>query len=201
MNFLYWLGLFGHSLLRQNRPSITTNLYWPAHYVLYSDECTHIPGPLRSVRIAHKKAQRRGMSLMHRGICGREVWKMDSVITDVGWRAGSGLYSSISFLFICFRDPLSLSFWVDPLAVTLYRWLLTELAFFNKILTSARNGKPRSKDHIRSIQNLSTSIYRYVLRHFSISHTLLTLRVRWIDGTSILDRRGLWINKRTHIQE
>ena len=32
---------------------------------------------------------------------------MDSVITDVGWGDGSGLYSSISFLFICFRDPLS----------------------------------------------------------------------------------------------
>ena len=38
------------------------------------------------------------------------------------------------------------------------------------------------------------SVYRCVLHHFSISHTRLTLRVRWIDGTSILDRRGLWIN-------
>ena len=32
---------------------------------------------------------------------------MDSVITDVGRRAGGGLYSSLSFLFICFSDPLS----------------------------------------------------------------------------------------------
>ena len=42
----------------------------------------------------------------------RNLWeesglKMDSVVTDVGWGAGGGLYSSISFLFICFRDPLS----------------------------------------------------------------------------------------------
>ena len=38
------------------------------------------------------------------------MWKMDSVVTDVGWGAGGGLYSSHSFhsfLFICFRDPLS----------------------------------------------------------------------------------------------
>ena len=29
---------------------------------------------------------------------------MDSVVKDVGWGAGGGLYSSPSFLFICFRD-------------------------------------------------------------------------------------------------
>ena len=28
---------------------------------------------------------------------------MDSIVTDVGWGAGGGLYSSLSFLF-CFRD-------------------------------------------------------------------------------------------------
>ena len=124
---------------------------------------------------------------------GREVWKMDSVITNVGWGTRGGLYSSLFFLFICFRDPLSpkahyfpsshlyastfhsthsLVFWVNPLAVTLYRRLLIELAFSNKILTSARNRKPRSKDHIRFIQNLSTSIYGYVLRHFSLSYSV-----------------------------
>ena len=73
----------------------------------YSDARTHIRGPPCSVRIAHKKAQCRSMSLMHRGICGREVWKMDSVITDVGWGDGGGLYSSLSFFIICFHDPLS----------------------------------------------------------------------------------------------
>ena len=29
---------------------------------------------------------------------------MDSVVTDVGWGAGGGLYSSLYFIFICFRD-------------------------------------------------------------------------------------------------
>ena len=182
---------------------------------LYSDARTHFQGPPRSVRMAHIKALRRGMvsSLMRRGICGKEMWKMDSVVTDVGWGAGGGLYSSLSFYYhlfswsftsesplFSFSAPCSI-FWVDPLTVTLYRWLLVEPAFSNKILTSARNGKPRSKDHIRFIQNLSISIYRYVLRHFSISHTRLTLRVRWIDWTPILDRRGLWVNWCTHIKE
>ena len=42
----------------------------------------------------------------------RNLWegsglKVDSVVIDVGWGAGSGLYSSLSFLFICFGDPLS----------------------------------------------------------------------------------------------
>ena len=75
-------------------------------------------------------------------------WWWIALWRDVEWAAGGGLYSSLSFLFICFRDPLSpkahclpssLScassfqstyssvFWVDLLAVTLYRWLLTEL--------------------------------------------------------------------------
>ena len=73
----------------------------------YSDARTHTRSPPRSVRIAHKKAQRRGMSLMHRGICGREVWKMDSVITDVGLGAGGGLYSCLFLKKFCFHDPLS----------------------------------------------------------------------------------------------
>ena len=30
--------------------------------------------------------------------------KVDSAVTDVGWGAGGGLYSSLSFLFVCFRD-------------------------------------------------------------------------------------------------
>ena len=136
--------------------------------------CVLISKVHRAVCMAHIKALRCGMvsSLMRQGICGREVWKMDSFVTDVGWGAGGGLYSSLSFYYhlfswsfisesplFSFFAPCSI-FWVDPLAVTLYRWLLIELAF-NKILTSARNGKPRSKDHIRSIQNLSTIIYRY----------------------------------------
>ena len=29
---------------------------------------------------------------------------MDSVVTDVEWGTGGGLYSNLSFLFICFRD-------------------------------------------------------------------------------------------------
>ena len=76
---------------------------------LYLDVRTYFQGPPRSVHMAHIKALRRSMvsSLMCRGICGREMWKMDSIVTDVGWGAGGGLYSCLSFLFICSRDPLS----------------------------------------------------------------------------------------------
>ena len=111
LNFLYWLGLFGHSLLRQNRPSITTNLYWPAHYVLYSDERTHIRGSPRSVRIAHKKAQRRSMSLMHRGICGRKVgwrwialWPMLDGEPEVGYTPVF-LFFLFVFVILYLRKP------------------------------------------------------------------------------------------------
>ena len=71
---------------------------------LYLDVRTYFQGPPRSVRMAHIKALRRGMfsSLMRRGICGREMWKMDSVVTDVGWGAGGGLYSSLSFYYYLF---------------------------------------------------------------------------------------------------
>ena len=94
LNFLYWLGLFGHSLLR-SKPSLTSALRF----------CTRMRALISKVH----RALRRGMfsSLMRRGICGREMWKMDSVVTDVGWGGGGGLYSSLSFLFICFRDHLS----------------------------------------------------------------------------------------------
>ena len=71
---------------------------------LYLDVRTYFQGPPRSVCMAHIKALRRGIvsSLMRRGICGREVWKMDSVVTDVGWGAGGGLYSSLSFYYHLF---------------------------------------------------------------------------------------------------
>ena len=75
----------------------------PITISLYLDVRTHFQGPPRSVCMAHIKALRRGMvsSLMRRGICGREVWKMLDGELEVGY--------TLVFLYIiiCFRDPLS----------------------------------------------------------------------------------------------
>ena len=140
---------------------------------LYSDARTHWFRPPRSVHMAHINALHCGMvsSLTHQWICRREVLKMDSVVTDVEWGTGGGLYSNLSFLSICFRDlyPLmdwcvqtkcaprslifqftrSLVFWADLPAVALYRWLFISPAFSNRILTSTRNGEAHSLAYFR----------------------------------------------------